>query len=204
MQWFFFLARSVVWAALSLVFHIRYEGCENIPPRGAAGYILASNHSSYLDPVVLAFRVRPWLRFLAKEELMQGGWKRVLFGLLGIVPISRGAGDISAIERCAELTRQGYVLGIFPEGSRYPAGAPGKPKSGMAMIAQLTGADVLPCAVLYERPLRLRSKIVVRYGKLIAHEQLGLQQDSHRGIRAATHRVWDDVLALLEVKPDEA
>ena len=100
MRWFYLLARSVVWAAFSLAFSIQYEGRENIPQR-RGGYILAGNHTSYLDPVVLVFPVRSWVRFLAKGELEKGFWGKRLFSALGIVPIDRGSGDLSAIERCA-------------------------------------------------------------------------------------------------------
>ena len=68
MRWFYLIARSVVWAFFSLAFSIQYEGRENIP-QGRGGYILAGNHTSYLDPVVLVFPVRPWVRFLGKAAL---------------------------------------------------------------------------------------------------------------------------------------
>ena len=104
---------------------------------------------------------------------------------------------MSALDRCAELTREGYVLGIFPEGTRYPQNQPGRPKSGMALIAKMTGADVLPCAVSYERPLHFRSKITVKYGDLIPHAELGLEEDSPRALKKATKRVWGDILKLM-------
>ncbi len=196
MQWFFKLARTVVGFLLSIAFRIEYKGMHNIPENGK-GYILASNHTSYLDPVVLALRIKPWMRYMAKEELMQIKGLQWLFRWLGIVPVSRGAGDLSTIEHCAALTKAGYVLGIFPEGTRFPAGEPGKPKSGMALIARMTQADVLPCAVTYERPLRFRSRIRVYYGPMIPYSELGLDEASPRALKRATKRVWDEVLALL-------
>ena len=71
---------------------------------------MAGNHTSYLDPVVLVFPVRPWVRFLAKGELEKSFWGKRLFSALGIVPIDRGSGDLSAIERCAALTRDNKHL----------------------------------------------------------------------------------------------
>lgn len=201
MRWFYLLARSVVWAFFSLAFSIQYEGRENIP-QGRGGYILAGNHTSYLDPVVLVFPVRPWVRFLAKGELEKSFWGKRLFSALGIVPIDRGSGDLSAIERCAALTREGHVLGIFPEGTRYSQEAPGKPKSGMALIAKMTGADVLPCAVRYQRPLRFRSRILVRYGRVIPASELDLGEDNPRALRRCTKQVWSEILKLLEVPED--
>ncbi len=198
MQWFFKLARSVVWFLMSIAFRIDYEGTHNIP-QNDKGYILASNHTSYLDPVVLVLRLKPWVRYMAKEELMRINGLQWLFRWLGIVPVSRGAGDLSTIEHCATLTRAGYILGIFPEGTRFPAGQPGKPKSGMALIAKMTQADVLPCAVTYERPLRFRSRIRVRFGPVVPYAELGLDEDSPRALKRATKRVWDEVLTLLEL-----
>lgn len=196
MQWFFKLARTVVGLLLPIAFHIQYEGVHNIPQNGK-GYIMASNHTSYLDPVVLVLRLKPWVRYMAKEELMRLKGLQWLFRWLGIVPVSRGTGDMSVIEQCAELTRAGYVLGIFPEGTRFPAGQPGKPKSGMALIAKMTQADVLPCAVTYERPLHFRSCIRVRFGPVVPFSELGLDEDSPRALKRATKRVWEEILALL-------
>ncbi len=202
MYWFFVLARSVVWAVFQVVFSIEYRGRENIP-REKGGYILASNHTSYLDPVVIAFPLRRWARFLAKGELEKNIWGKLLFSALGIVPIDRGSGDLSALDRCAQLTREGHVLGIFPEGTRYPQDHPGKPKSGMALIAKMTGADILPCAVRYERPIRFRSRIYVQYGPVIPAGQLGLEEESPRALRRCTKRVWGEILTMLGVEKNE-
>lgn len=202
MYWFFVLARSVVWAVFQVAFSIEYQGRENIP-RGNSGYILASNHTSYLDPVVLAFPLGRWVRYLAKGELENSFWGRLLFSALGIVPIERGSGDLSALDRCAQLTREGHALGIFPEGTRHPQDQPGKPKSGMALIAKMTGADILPCAVRYERPIRFRSRIHVQYGPLIPAQQLGLDEESPRALRRCTKRVWGEILTMLGVEKDE-
>ena len=196
MLWFYRLARTVVSLLISIAFKIEYLGVENIP-KNSNGYILACNHTSYLDPVVLAIRLKPWVRFMAKEELMRMSGLSWLFRWLGIVPVARGAGDLSTIEKCAGLTKAGYVLGIFPEGTRFPAGQPGKPKSGMALIAKLTQADVLPCAITYERPLHFRSHIHVRFAELVAYDELGLEDDSPRALKKATKRVWETILQLL-------
>ena len=205
MYWFFYIARSVVWFLFTIIFNIEYVNVEKIPKR-EKGYIMACNHTSYLDPLMIAFKNPKWVRYMAKSELthIKGlGW---LFRWLGIVPVERGSADMSAIDRCAELTREGYVLGIFPEGTRYPEGEPGKPKSGMALIAKMTQADVLPCAVRYQRPLGFRTKVTVTYGDLIPYEELGLDEESHRALKKATKRVWEDVIRLmgLEEKADEA
>jgi 1-acyl-sn-glycerol-3-phosphate acyltransferase len=120
------IARALVGVFARLLFRVEYEGLQNVPDR-RGGYILAGNHSSYLDPVVLAIGVSPMIHFMAKEELVSRRWAAWLFSKLGVVPVSRGTGDMGAVERCAQLTREGGVLGIFPEGTRYSSGAPEGP-----------------------------------------------------------------------------
>lgn len=196
MRWFYIFARSVVWAVFTVVFDIKYENLENIP-RGKSGYIVACNHTSYLDPLMIAFQQKPWIRYMGKAELtrIKGlGW---LFRWLGIIPVERGSADMSAIEGCTEVIKEGNILGIFPEGTRYPHNQPGRPKSGMALIAKMTKADVLPCAVIYERPMKFRSKVTVKYGELISYAELGLEDDSPRALKKATKRVWNEILEMM-------
>ena len=196
MRWFYLFARSVVWFVFTIVFNISYENLENIPNR-TKGYITACNHTSYLDPLFIAFKQKPWIRYMAKAELMQIKSCAWLFKWLGIIPVDRGAADMSAIEGCANVIAEGNCVGIFPEGTRHPQFEPGKPKSGMALIAKMTKADILPCAIIYERPLRFRSKVTVKYGKLIPYEQLGLDEDNHRALKKATKKVWGEILDML-------
>ena len=65
MQWFYKLARSVVWFLFTIWFDIDYQNTENIP-EGRGGYITACNHTSYLDPLMIAFKQKPWIRYMAK------------------------------------------------------------------------------------------------------------------------------------------
>jgi len=199
MQWFYKLARNVVWFVFTVIYDISYENTENIP-KDRGGYISACNHTKYLDPLMAAFKQKPWIRYMGKIELtrIKGlGW---LFRWLGVIPVDRGNADMSAIDSCVEAIKNGCVLGIFPEGTRYPAGQPGRPKSGMALIAKKTKADILPCAVIYEEPFGFRKKVTVKYGKLIPYNELGLDDDSPRALKKATKMVWGEILALLGVE----
>ena len=201
MKWFYILVRSIAWLYCSIAFKVTYEGIENIPQRDE-GYILASNHASNLDPVVLSMKFDCWIRYLAKAELVKYPALAWFFRSLGIVSVDRGQGDTSAIDRCVELIGEGHVLGIFPEGTRFFK-EPGRPKSGMSLIAKRCKADILPCAIEYERPLRFRSGIKVRIGEMIEYKSLGLDEDSPRAIKRATKVVWNEVVAMLGVHTDE-
>jgi len=203
MQWFYKLAKAVVWFLFTIWFDIEYHNIENIP-KDRGGYITACNHTSYLDPLMIAFKQKPWIRYMAKGELYKLTGLVWLFKWLGTIPVDRGNADMSAIDRCVGAIKDGYVLGIFPEGTRYPQNEPGRPKSGMALIAKTTKADILPCAIRYERPLKFKSKVAVMYGKLIPYAELGLDEDSPRALKRATKRVWGEILGMLGLDGEAA
>lgn len=189
------------WAACKIFIHlmlkIKVVGRENIPK---TGFILASNHRSNYDPPLVATNFWQQVYFMAKIELFQKkgfGW---LLRRLGAFPVERGKGDTGAIDWARNVVESGGVLGMFPEGHRSQDGKPLRPKSGTAMIAGQTKADVLPCAVCFGEKLRFRSPVTVRYGTIIKAEELGFTGDgtAPREIKAASRLIMDRIIALLE------
>ncbi len=121
---------------------INVKGIENIPLHG--GCILAANHKSHLDPLVLnTISPRPVL-FLAKEEL----FKPPLFGSFvknaGAIPVSRNGRDIKSLKLALKALKDNQCIGIFPEGTRMPPGKFGKAQSGVGLLATRTGVPVIP------------------------------------------------------------
>ena len=113
---------------------IEVEGVEALPEDGPV--LLAGNHDSYYDPVMIGFaaRRRRQVHALAKAEL----WKvpvlsKVLDGM-GQIPIDRGAGDAHALDRAIEALRAGACIGVFPEGTR-SRGKELRARSGIGRLA---------------------------------------------------------------------
>lgn len=188
--------KAVTYALVRLLFRMRYEGIENIPQD--RGFILASNHRTNFDPLFIAHKVPKQLFYMAKVELFRNGLIGWLLRSLGAFPVERGKGDTRPMERAKSLLDSGGVLGMFPEGHRSKDGTPLRPRSGVALIAGQTGADVLPCAVVYGKKLGFRTVVTVRYGKVMAAGELGIDPASPSTVRSGARVIMDAIVALLE------
>lgn len=193
---FYKFARAVVWFLFKLIYKFEFNGLENIPEKG--GYILAANHRSLGDAIFIAVKVKPRIYFMAKKELF---WfpLGLIMKALGAFPVDRGNGDRGALDRADEIIRTGKILGIFPEGTRSKSGEPLRPKSGVAVIAKDTHADILPVGIHFGERLKFRSKVTVSYGKLIKFEELQLDGDSqHSAIKRASRLIMDRIIELAD------
>jgi 1-acyl-sn-glycerol-3-phosphate acyltransferase len=128
-----------------LLFRFRAYGRSSELLATQKNYIICGNHHSYLDPVfaIIAVRPRP-LRFLAKQEFFTNPAIARLASWEGAFPIRRGVADTRAIRRAAAMLRRGELVGIFPEGTRGREGNPSQAHEGIALIAAMARADVLP------------------------------------------------------------
>ena len=176
-------------------FHI--EGVENIPQDRPV--VLASNHRSYADPVILTMPMKLPVSYMAKEELFHNklfGW---FIRKLGAFPVTRGAGDMSVIDDSINILRSGRNLVIFPEGTRSKDGKVGKGKTGVAMIAAKSGADVVPCGIVIEgEKLHFRSKLTLKFGKPIKAGELAVEGSSPRELKEVKKRIMGAITELVE------
>ena len=189
--------KVLTYPLMHAAFALRYAGLENIPPDG--GYILACNHRSNFDPVLLAHKVPVQIHYLAKIELVRAPLIGSVIKSFGVIPVDRGGGDTAALDNAAALLQRGGVLGMFPEGHRSKTGAPLRPRSGVSVIAGKTGADILPVAISYPKGVKFRAPVIVRYGKRIPHAQLGIDPASPATIRAASKLLMDEIIALMTI-----
>jgi 1-acyl-sn-glycerol-3-phosphate acyltransferase len=140
------VARSLLWPPLRFGIRWTMEGAQTIPVRGPV--ILASNHVSYLDPLVLAYLAdqrKRRVRFLAKAELFE---KQPLGSILKgahQIPVKRGTSDAaSSLDAAVDALGRGECVTVFPEGTISLDLEPMVGKSGTARLAQQSGVPVTP------------------------------------------------------------
>lgn len=129
------------------------RGKENIPQEGAA--ILASNHNAVWDSVFLPMMLDREVVFMGKADYFTGtgvkGWATKEFmRAVGTIPVDRSGGRASEAALRAGLDRlaRGELFGIYPEGTRSPDGRLYRGKTGVARLALLSGAPVIPVAMI--------------------------------------------------------
>ncbi|MGE5851342.1 MAG: lysophospholipid acyltransferase family protein [Candidatus Methylomirabilota bacterium] len=123
-------------------FALKIEGAEHVPEAGPV--ILAPNHVSYVDPVLIAISVRRRVHSMAKRELFRNPAMAWFFRALQGYPITRERVDPSSVKHTLSLLAAGHVVVIFPEGTRGDGEALGPAKSGIGVVAARSGACVVP------------------------------------------------------------
>ena len=129
---------------------IRLEGAvDEIPTEGPL--ILAANHASNLDAIVLGSWLMPRLgrriHWLGKKELFAWpivGW---VAANGGVHPVDRGTADVEAFRLAKRILDEGQILFVFPEGTRSPDGALQEAQDGVAALALRSGAPIVPLGI---------------------------------------------------------
>jgi 1-acyl-sn-glycerol-3-phosphate acyltransferase len=116
-------------------------GKEHLRPGGA---MIASNHSSFLDPPLVGSSCPEKIHFLARDTLFHFaplGW---LLPQLNTHPVHRGKGNLDTLKMTMELVRGGKKVVIFPEGKRSSDGTLQPGQLGIGMLVQRTGCRIQP------------------------------------------------------------
>lgn len=197
----FFIGRAVLRPLLRLRFRPRVTGREHVPEQGAV--LLASNHLSGLDTILIPSFSPRKVQFLAKASLFEsrlGGW---FFRQIGAIPVHREASTAAqeALDAGREVLAAGSVFAVFPEGSRSRDGRLYRGRAGAAWLALETGATVVPVGLIGTNRALLNphtgrpDRVELRFGAPVALDDLaGLPRGRAR--REATERIMAAIHAL--------
>ena len=143
---FYKILKVIFRFTFNLLFSPKVIGAENVPKEGAM--IMAANHMSNWDPPLLACFMPRIVSYMAKEELFEHPIFGTAIRICHAFPVKRGAADRAAIKTAVQVLKGGHCLGLFPEGTRSRTGKMRKAEAGVGLIAAMTGAPVVPAAIL--------------------------------------------------------
>lgn len=158
-------ARNSIRLYSELIWNAKAVGAENIPVDGPL--IIACNHISLLDPPVMGSFVSRQVSYMAKRELFEVPVLGPLIRAVGAYPVDREGSAASAIKRSVEMLRAGGCIGIFPEGGRNLEGDK-EVRGGVALLASLGKAPVVPAAIVGTNLKKKRNKIKVAFANPVA------------------------------------
>jgi 1-acyl-sn-glycerol-3-phosphate acyltransferase len=169
---FYKIVKTIVKPYLWIRFKIKVIGIENIPTKGSL--IIASNHISNFDPIILTCLIERKIHFLAKAELFKYRLTKWFFKKIHAIPVNRHSGiAIHAVRQSISVLKDEKVLGIFPEGTRCRNGKKSEPKKGVGFFAEKCKSPIIPIALIGMDKIKgLRCPITVAVGKVIDIEDL--------------------------------
>jgi 1-acyl-sn-glycerol-3-phosphate acyltransferase len=151
---FYWIMKNLIAGPIVLtVFRPWIRGLENVPRTGGA--ILASNHLSFIDSVILPLVLSRRVSFLAKSDYftgkgIKGAHVRGFFLATGQLPIDRSGGKASeaSLNTGLGVLGRGDLLGIYPEGTRSPDAKMYRGRTGVARMVLEAGVPVIPVAMI--------------------------------------------------------
>lgn len=207
MSAFYTVLHRVVPPVAKVIWRPTVIGLENVPTRG--GVILASNHLSFVDSVVIPVVVPRKVVFLAKSDYftgtgLKGAASRAWFEGLGMLPVDRddSRAALATLDTALQVLGEGEAFGIYPEGTRSRDGRLYRGRTGVAHLALTAGVPVVPVGLVGTERLQpvgsTLPKIVpvtVRFGAPI---QVAGRYDGVP-LGRARREVTDEIMAAIQL-----
>ncbi|MGN6368472.1 MAG: MFS transporter [Phycisphaerae bacterium] len=195
------ISRRVVSAYLSIFKKFDWGNAARIPPTGPV--IFVANHTTAYDPLVMqASSKHRHIQFMMAKEYYEMKPFVYLYRALGVIPVNRTGNDTASIRTALRVLKDGGCIGMYPEGKISTDGRMNEGRPGVALLALMSGATVVPAYIRgtnvhagMVQDFLKRSKVTIFFGRPLRFEDLkGLGRDEAREI--AAKRIMDAIIAL--------
>lgn len=187
-----------IWCGLTIT------GREHIPD-DTTGFLVASNHASFIDPILLGLGAAPrQLSYLAKRSLFSRPVLGFLISLINVYPIDREKADTGALKAGIRMIHEKKGVVIFPEGTRSEDGrVQNARRKGAGFIALKTGCRVIPAYVKNSHRVMPKNTVQLKRIPLAIHfgppvDLNGIGPDADDRYEQATQRIMDAIRALAQ------
>jgi len=193
---------------MKLFFRWKVYGLENIPSQG--GFLLAVNHASYFDPVIVGSASSRLIYYLARRSLMKNKFIESILKSVNTIPVARGEYDSQALKEVVDLVKKGSGVLVFPEGTRSKTGNLQKIKNGLGFLAMQSQADILPCYLdgtwhILPKGKKMISlhKVTVSFGKVIPYTEFSHLKAGKEAYQSIAARTESSLLSMREGLTDD-
>ncbi len=184
------------------------EGLDNVPASGPV--IVASNHVSFADSLVIPIVAPRKVVFLAKQDYftgtgVKGALQRGWFSGHGMIPVDRddSKAALASLDIALEVLGRGEAFGIYPEGTRSRDLRLYRGRTGVAHLALTSGAPVVPVGLVGTENLQPVGKrlprlarVTVRFGEPLSFESRYDGVPPGRARREVTDVIMDAIQQL--------
>lgn len=184
---------------LRIFYHVRAENREQIPLLGPL--IVAANHFSYMDPIVLQAMFPRRISFMMTELYYEGRWKW-FFKILHCICVKEKGSNIAALKEGIEVLKKNDVLGIFPEGGVSREGRLQEGNPGIGFLVVKSGVPVIPAFIsgTYEAlpkgaKIPKISRIKVTFGRPMIFDNIKNRKNK-TGIVEITNSIMEQIEKL--------
>ena len=199
MSKFYKVIRKLLGGIVRRLYRVRVTGLENEPKEGP--FIICANHLSAHDVVILSACIKNQPRYAAKAELFKIPIVGGLVKALGAFPLDRGGGDVSAIKKSIKMLEDGAVIGLFPQGHRYPGVNPRETeiKQGVGLLTAKTKVAVLPVSIVTKNlKMRFFRKTYITVGKPIDFSEYGELSGSRSDYEKISSHIFSRICDLAD------
>lgn len=192
---------SILNFLLSRLTKLEFVHADNLPKEG--GFILATNHMSWLDtPVLMMNPVRPEITALVADKYKKNLLFSWFINSAGAIWLDRDKADFAAFRAGQQVLKDGIALGIAVEGTRSTTASLARGKPGTILLAMRTGAQIVPTAIAgsedaFSKIFTLRRpKISVTFGKPYVLADIG-RENRDEAMQAAADEIMCRIAAML-------
>jgi 1-acyl-sn-glycerol-3-phosphate acyltransferase len=199
---FYRLVRLLGMPLLRLFFSLRVENASQVSSHGSL--LVAANHCSFMDPVVLQAACPRRIIFMMTERYYNPLWGRWFFKQMQAIPLRENTVyNVGPLRKGMKALQEGKVIGLFPEGGISRTGALQDGQPGILLLAQRSNAAILPAYIRgtfralprhakFPRP----GKITVTFGRPKSFRELAAGFSGREGLDRATKALMEEIKDL--------
>ena len=178
------------WFKIDLVNYERFEKIKT-------GCIVAPNHISAWETVIMPALSKKIMYMMAKEELFKNKFVGWFLRQMKAFPIARKKNDLGAIKTCVKLLKEGKAICMFPEGTRSKDGTMNF-KTGVSMIAHSAKVPVIPVGIVADDNFKFRSVVHIVYGEPIYFTDYYDKKINKQDLAEMTDKIRNGVIKAMD------